>query len=125
MQGKSKPFKRSGLHRLECSCGNYTYSTMAALERHGLPVCPCGDAFEPERYEVGLILGIDCQSVRDYHERIFRFDLGQKGHKRKGSEHLRTAESAIAVEFADNYRSNARARRLAALRPIVAEPMPF
>jgi hypothetical protein len=37
MQGYSKPFKRAGLHKLECSCGNYAYATVAALEAHGLP----------------------------------------------------------------------------------------
>jgi hypothetical protein len=108
-------FKRSGLHRLECCCGSYVYATVAQLERVGLPCCACGEPFEPERFELGLLLGVDCQAVRDYHERIYRFELGQKGSKKKGSEHLASPEQEVASEFSAAYRSTARARRLAAI----------
>src|SRR4051812_35150397 len=102
MQGKSKPFKRSGLHRLECSCGNYTYSTLAALERFGLPVCPCGARFVPDRLEVAMILDVDCPAVDEYVQEVNSVSHGQASHGQRGRV-LRPAES-IAAERVESRR---------------------
>jgi hypothetical protein len=73
-----RPFKRAGLHRLACFCGNYAYGTVAALERHGLPVCPCGERLEPERLELALELGLDeLPVVREFYRRTHRKTMAQ------------------------------------------------
>lgn len=53
-------FKRSGLHRLECQeCPGYVYATVAMLETHGLPSCPCGGRMVPSELELAALLGVD------------------------------------------------------------------
>jgi hypothetical protein len=52
-----RPFSRHGLHRLECECGAYLYTTVAAAETFGLPSCQCGKQFMPARRELALAIG--------------------------------------------------------------------
>jgi hypothetical protein len=52
-----RPFSRKGLHRIECECGHYLYTTVAAVETFGLPTCPCGRQFVPARRELATIIG--------------------------------------------------------------------
>jgi hypothetical protein len=128
-----RPFKRAGLHKLECGCGNYTYSAVAALERYGLPDCRCGQPFEPTELELAFMLGLDnADVVREYQRRTVGSEMAQArgvGSWQRTSERLaagtlrpmsvKTAE-AMRAERRDRARSN----RLQAIRP-AAEPMPF
>lgn len=54
-----RPFKRAGLHRLECACGNYAYATVAACETHGRPWCgSCQAPMMPVELELCAILEV-------------------------------------------------------------------
>lgn len=66
------PFKRTGLHRLECeACPNYVYATVAALETHGLGRCPCGEPFWPAVLELAMHLGADdAPVVAEFRQRV-------------------------------------------------------
>lgn len=112
-----KPFKRTGLHRLECeACPGYVYATVAALEAHGLPRCGCGARVMPARLELGLLLGLRDGIVADYHERVAGFQRGQHAsYTRKGHAGSRSGLDAVADEFDAEYRSRARERRLIGL----------
>lgn len=117
-------FKRSGLHRLECDCGGYVYATVAALEAHGLPVCPCGAAYAPSEVELAFLLGLyDCDAVREYHSVLARKMHGQAPHGIRGRQ-LEPAESKALAEVVARRAEWARENRLRALRP-AAQPMPF
>lgn len=59
----TRPFSRKGLHRLECACGAYLYSTVANVEQRGLPSCACGERFVPARRELAEILGVPCVAI--------------------------------------------------------------
>lgn len=98
----AKPFSRKGLHRLECdACPAYVYATVACLESRGLPVCSCGGAFQPERLELAMALGMDDHpAVRAFEQRAA----------------VKLAERAFD-EIRAEQREMARKRRLAALRP--------
>lgn len=63
---RTAEFSREGLHRLECECAAYIYATVAMLERHGLPVCPCGKLFEPARRELARLLGVSCRAIVEF-----------------------------------------------------------
>lgn len=128
MATKITPFKRAGLHKLECvDCDAYCYSAVAQLERHGLPRCGgCGERFAPERLELAALLGLeDAPAVVEYRRELSRVLHGQASHGIRGRE-LRPAET-IALERVERRRSEAaRDRRLDALAPApVSEPMPF
>ena len=122
---KSKPFTRQGLHRLECDCGAYVYATVAALEAHGLPVCACGETFQPGRVELAELLNVDCPAVAEYRDALSSVLHGQafaSGNGRRGN--LRPAES-VALERVERHRRElARARRVGAILP-KAQPIPF
>lgn len=112
------PFKRTGLHRLECdACPNYVYATVAALETHGLGHCGCGGTFRPARLELALLLGLDdCPVIAEYHDRVAGFQRGQHAsYARKGHHGSRSGLDAVAAEFADDYAERARERRLIGL----------
>lgn len=119
-----RPFKRSGLHKLECDCGGYVYATVAQLERYGLPSCGCGERLLPERLELAALLGLeDAPAVAEYRRELSSVLHGQASHGRRGRE-LRPAET-IAAERVERRRSNAaRERRISALAP-AAEALPF
>lgn len=120
----SKPFKRSGLHRLECVCGAYTYSTVACLEGHGVPSCGCGEQFAPDEVELAFLLGLeDAPSVAEYRAELSSVMHGQASHGQRGRQ-LRPAESVAAERVSTRRRERARSNRLRAIMP-VAEPMPF
>lgn len=127
------PFKRAGLHRVECSCGNYTYSTVAALERYGLLTCPCGDRFEPTELEVAFILGLDDATVvREYQRRTAGSEMAQArgvGSWQRAAERvtagtLQPMSVKTATDMRAERRARARSNRLSAIRPAAA-PMPF
>ena len=125
MQRKATSFKRSGLHRLECrGCEAYTYSTVACLERHGLPACGCGERFLPGRVELAALLGLDdAPAMVEYQRELSRVMHGQASHGRRGRV-LRDPSSIAAERVEKRRREVARSNRLNALRPAV-EPMPF
>ena len=116
-------FKRSGLHKLECDCGAYVYATVAMLQRHGLPACPCGSRFLPDRVELAELLGVDCPAVAEYHRELTSVMHGQASHGMRGRK-LRPAESIAADRVEQRRRERALSDRLSALLP-AAEPMPF
>jgi hypothetical protein len=129
MPGKRTPrsFKRGGLHKLACFCGNYTYGTVAALERYGLPTCGCGERLEPERLELALLLDLDLPVVREYRRRAHRKTMAQSAHARRpcaDSSGFASMEMRALAEISAEQRAQARARRLNALLP-AAEPLPF
>jgi hypothetical protein len=95
-------FKRSGLHKLECDCGAYVYATVAMLERHGLPACPCGSRFLPDRVELAELLGVDCPAVTEYRAELSSVMHGQASHGIRGRK-LRPAE-LVAFERVERRR---------------------
>lgn len=119
-----RPFKRGGLHRLECDCSNYTYATVAALETHGRPVCPCGETFTPERLELCMLLGLEtADAVLEYERELSSVTHGQAPVGR--SRGIDYKAEPIALERVERRRSQlALKRRLTAIAP-VAEPLPF
>ena len=133
----ARKFTRKGLHRLDCAaCPNYTYSTVAALERHGLPSCPCGSRFEPSKVELALELGLsadECPIVAAYFAKVSSVMHGQEpalaslrlqaARAAKGTE-LESPELVALADFRKYEAGRARKRQLAALRP-AAEPMAF
>lgn len=122
-----RPFSRKGLHRLRCDCGNYTYGTVSALERYGLPVCPCGETFEPERLELALELGVQTPVVAEYSRRVAAKTLAQSapaGRPCARTDHYDSMDLRAYDEIRAEQRSEARKRRLSALRP-VPEALPF
>lgn len=120
----AKPFSRKGLHRLECpECPGYTYSTVANLETVGLPSCKCGSTFEPERLELAELLGVESPAVIAYRLECQSIAHGQASHGQRGRQ-LRPVELVAAERVESRRRSEARNRRLSALRP-VPEALPF
>lgn len=124
MPAKPRTFKRSGLHKLECpDCAGYVYATVAQLETHGMPACPCGAVYVPDELELAGLLGIDAPSVAEYQRECDRIAHGQTSHGIRGRE-LRSVESIALERIAVRRRESARARRIAAIMP-KPEPMPF
>ena len=116
-------FKRSGLHKLECGCGAYVYATVAMLEQHGLPACPCGARFLPDRLELAMLLDVECDATAEYERELNRVSRGQASHGIRGRE-LRPAELVASERVEQWRRDRARTNRLTALLP-AAEPMAF
>jgi hypothetical protein len=106
-----RPFKRAGLHRLECpDCGCYGYYTVAMLEDAGCPDCwrpDCGGQLAPDELELAMLLGVDSPAVAEYE-----------------LECQSIAQSIAAERVSVRRRERARSNRLSALRP-VPEAMPF
>lgn len=124
MAKKLSPFKRTGLHRLECDCGAYVYGTVAQLESVGMPRCACGDTFHPDRLELALLLGLeDAPVMAEYNRARGSIMHGQASHGRRGRE-LRSVEDIAFERLERNRAATARKRRLAALAP-APEPLPF
>jgi hypothetical protein len=134
MPAKPAPFKRGGLHRLECpDCPCYGYFTVAALEAAGgLPACfvaGCGAAMMPTELELAMLLGADCPVVRAYESECQSIAHGQAGavghgHGRNASRTLETPELKAAERVAKRRRDAALSNRLQALKPAAA-PMAF
>jgi hypothetical protein len=95
----NRPFSRKGLHRLECLCGAYLYSTVANVELRGLPTCACGERFTPARRELAELLGVPCAAIVQFETAK---ELG-----------LVSQDAAVWVE--DRRRRVARERQIAAL----------
>jgi hypothetical protein len=111
MPAKPRPFKRAGLHRLECpDCPCYGYFTVAMLEAAGeLPACfavGCGAMMMPTELELAILLDVDAPVV------------GQ------AMRELEAPESKAAARLASRRRDVARSNRLRAIAPVAA-PMPF
>jgi hypothetical protein len=126
-------FKRGGLHKLACpTCPGYGYATVANLETVGLPVCACGETFQPERLEVALLLGLDDAPVvmalrqrTDDKERSQLRSLRRNGEMvRRLAGTLNDMSAKALEEIRSEQREQARTRRLNALLP-APEPMPF
>jgi hypothetical protein len=130
----SAPFKRGGTHRLECpACPFYVYATVAALEAHGLPACPCGETLEPARLELAELLGRDqSPAMIEFAREVSRVANGQArktgyGHDLRAVLHAVNWRdpATIAAERVEAARTvAAQKRRLQALKP-VSEPLPF
>lgn len=131
----AKPFKRAGLHRLECpDCQCYGYFTVAMLERAGeLPVCfarGCSAIMLPAELELALLLDVDCPATAEYQAEMERVQSGQArrcgyGHAQSvDPSRWRDAADVAAERVAKRRRETARARRIQALRP-APKPMPF
>lgn len=127
---KAKPtWKRSGLHRLECvNCPGYVYATVAMLETHGLPSCPCGGRLVPERLELALLLGVqDAPIVADYRARTAAKERAQMPAAKRpcqASESLNDMGARAAAEIQLEQRLQSRQRRMAAILP-TPEALPF
>ena len=123
-----RTFKRAGLHKLECpsaTCDGYIYATVAQLERHGLPVCPCGTPYAPTEFELAEILGLeDCAAVDEYRREIESVWHGQESHAHRVDRKLRDPHELAMGRIVKRRREDARKRRVTALLPAPA-PMPF
>ena len=124
----AKPFKRAGLHRLECpDCPSYGYFTVAMLERAGqLPTCfasGCGAAMVPTELELAMLLGVECEATDAYWAELNSVEHGQAPHGVRGRK-LRDPQLIAAERVSARRRERARANRLQALRP-APEPMAF
>jgi len=122
---KVKPFKRQGLHRLECSsCDGYAYSTVAQLESVGMPSCACGAPFVPDRLELAQLLGAtDAPCVLEYEQACGSIAHGQASHVARGRR-VRDVTDVALERVERNRAAAARKRRLGAIAP-AAEPLPF
>src|SRR3954452_5056940 len=102
MPAKPRPFKRAGLHRLECpDCPCYGYFTVAALEAAGgLPACfvlGCGARMMPTELELAMLLEVDAPVVHAYTVECESIAHGQAGavgygHGRNAGRVLETPE---------------------------------
>jgi hypothetical protein len=133
MPAKPRTFKRSGLHKLECrDCAAYVYATVAQLEAHGMPVCPCGAAYVPDELELAFLLGLyDAPVVAEFEQRTHRSELAQQrriGWMEAQRRHAAGTLNPMSVKAADEMRAERRARarsnRLSAIMP-KPEPLPF
>jgi hypothetical protein len=132
MPAKPRPFKRAGLHRLECpDCPCYGYFTVAMLERlPGLPAClaaHCPGTLVPAELELAMLLGAECAVVDEYRREVLSAQHGQAGASgcgRRDTSGWRTPELIAAMRVESRRRDVARSNRLAAIAP-VPTPMPF
>lgn len=117
-----KPFKRAGLHKLECpspDCSGYAYSTVSQLETVGRPLCACGATFEPATFELAALLGLeDHPTIIDYRRRADRKARAQGPALKRpcqSASDLASMDERAALELIAEERADARARRVAAL----------
>jgi hypothetical protein len=113
---------RQGLKRLECAdqCGALAYMTLAQLERHGCPCCPCGAAMVPEALEVACAVLTPEQldlhpSWRDFWGRQRSIQHGQASHIQRGRQ-VRAPEAIAAERIDRDLTRAARERRLSGLK---------
>jgi hypothetical protein len=111
-------YKRGGTHKLECAgCDNYVYATVAALERHGLPLCGCGRRFEPVEAELCLELDLrDTWVFRVFTQEASRTLQGQASHVQRGRS-VRNPEQVALDRMAKERAESARVRRITAIQP--------
>lgn len=125
---KPQPFKRAGLHPLDCgaaTCGGYVYATVAQLEALGLPACPCGASYVPREVELAELLGLeDCAAVDEYRREVESIWHGQESHAHRLDRKLREPHDLAMARIVKRRREDARRRRVSALMP-TAEAMPF
>jgi hypothetical protein len=140
------PFKRTGTHRLNCSrydCSGYGYFTVANLEHAlsefgRLPMCACGEPFEPERFELADALDIDHAGSREYERRVDAKLQGQRPHvyRYNRTAPLSELRQRAMNELRAQEQETAHTRRVAALNrgtltaaaraaDTAADPIPF
>lgn len=116
------------MHRLNCTgCDAYVYATVAMLEKHGCPVCACGQPFTPERLELALTIGVDHPAAAELEARTYRKVRAQQPHARfNGSQLASTDELQLRalLEISAEQRQTARERRLRAIQP-TPDDIPF
>lgn len=105
------------------------YGTVAALEKHGTPLCSCGGRFIPDHPDLAAAVLPDVldahPAVLAYRRELSKVLHGQAPSVQRGRV-LRPAEEIAAERVARDLRDAARERRLAALRrPVNADPIPF
>lgn len=89
-QDAPRPFKRTGLHRLNCPmCSGYTYATLGNLElmlsMHGrLPGCACGEQLEPDRVELADALDMPHPLLEEWRQRWANKLTAQRPHAYRG-----------------------------------------
>jgi hypothetical protein len=125
-----RPFKRGGLHRLECpDCPCYGYFTVAMLEAAGGPpacfVDGCGAAMTPTELELAMLLEVDAPVVAAYESECQSIAHGQAfavghGHGRNAAHRLETPELKAAERVAKRRSDAALSNRLQALKPVAA-----
>lgn len=126
----AKPFRRAGLHRLECPlCPCYGYFTVAMLERaEQLPACftrGCAGQLLPVEVELAELLGLeDCAAVDEYRREVESIWHGQESHAHRLDRNLRDPHDLAMSRIVKRRRDDARKRRVTALKP-ATEPMPF
>lgn len=128
--------KRRGLQKLECpGCSGVAWMTWAMAEQQhaagGLPVCSCGERFEPTDFELGLELGLEeSGSVRAYHAAVASAMHGQAGRAHrwgavsKDGTEWKSPDEIAAARITRERRQESVANQRRALRP-APEPMPF
>src|SRR3954453_13111883 len=129
-----RPFKRGGLHRLECpDCPCYGYFTVAMLEGAGvLPACfvgGCGERMVPTELELAMLLGVDAPAVEAYTLECQSIAHGQAfavghGNGRNAADRLGTPGLRAAELLPKRRRYAALSNRRGALKPVSA-PIPF
>lgn len=132
--------RRTGLHRCECAdeCGAYVYATVSALERHGLPVCPCGARLIPAALELAIALGVeDAPCVAEFHARVAQAWHGQTPNGPCDDSSRLRAPETVALEGTSKrpgllaeWQAEIRKRQLSGLRrgpgtPVDPDPIPF
>jgi hypothetical protein len=129
-------FKRSGLHRLNCTrnpCPGYVYATVAQLETLGLPSCACGGSFTPERLELAALLDMPgaAEALAASVDRKLRAQHRGYTPSKRTASYAELSARALAEIRADDA-ATARRRRVSALTQgttpapaIDTEPIPF
>lgn len=130
MQAKtSQKNKRRGLQKLSChGCDAGLYITWAQAEAHGMPVCSCGEGFEPDDFELALALNMDeAACVVEYRAALTSAFRGQAGRAHKfGSDHMRSPDELAERRVVRDRKDRSRKAQLSGLLPAVnADPMPF
>lgn len=127
---------RQGLKRIGCTdqCGAIAYMTLAQLERHGVPACPCGAPMYPEAIEVAASVLSREQMDRHPAWRSFwsetrKVQHGQAPHIQRGRDVL-PPETIAHDRIERQQKTEAHARRLGGLRQYAiaaqaVEEMPF
>lgn len=127
---------RQGLKRLECAdgCGCIAYMTLAQLERHGMPLCPCGAGLVPDDLEVAAAVcdALTLEQVPTYREYLRKCQSvahGQKSHVQRGRV-VQAVEQAAADATRRAVVRAAQERKRAGLRQNMtraaeAAAMPF
>lgn len=117
------------LRKVECEdCGVIAYLSRKALER-GLLTCACGQPLIPADLEDARLVLSDEQLREhpawiEWQRAVASIEQGQKSHVHRGNPNVRDQYALAERRLEQRRRSEARERRLAAIRP-PADPIPF